>query len=246
MKLYKFALIFFLFILLSMRPETSLGQEVYHSESLRIEQLTTHTFVHISQLVIPNYGSFPCNGMIYVNEGEAIVFDTPIGDTISNELINWLQKEKNLEVKGIVVNHFHDDCLGGIAAFHRACIPSYASEQTIALAKDGAFELPQHSFSEKLEMRAGSGTVINRYFGAGHTADNIVSYVPGEEVLFGGCMIKEMGAGRGNLNDADTIAWPVTVALVKKAYPRLKHVIPGHGKVGGTELLDYTIKMFKK
>lgn len=228
---------------LACQPEQN-KQEVYRSETLVVEQLTPHTFVHISQLVIPDYGTFPCNGMIYVNEGETLVFDTPIGDTVSNELITWLQDEMQLEIKGIVVNHFHDDCMSGLAAFHQAGIPSYANEQTIAMAGNGEFPLPQQGFTESMVLTLGSEKVINRHFGAGHTTDNIVSYVPAEKVLFGGCMIKEIGAGEGNLNDADTTAWPVTVARVKEAYPELQHVIPGHGKTGSTELLDYTIGMF--
>ena len=228
---------------LACQPEQN-KQEVYRSETLVVEQLTPHTFVHISQLVIPDYGTFPCNGMIYVNEGETLVFDTPIGDTVSNELITWLQDEMQLEIKGIVVNHFHDDCMSGLSAFHQAGIPSYANEQTIAMAGNGEFPLPQQGFTESMVLTLGSEKVINRHFGAGHTTDNIVSYVPAEKVLFGGCMIKEIGAGEGNLNDADTTAWPVTVARVKEAYPELQHVIPGHGKTGSTELLDYTIGMF--
>lgn len=237
----------FLLPLLSLgcQPEQAI-QRVYHSESLTIEQLTPHTFVHISQLVIPDYGTFPCNGMIFVNEGEALVFDTPIGDSISTELIRWLRDEMQLEIKGIVVNHFHDDCLSGIAAFHEAGIPSYANEQSIALAEHGEFELPQHGFTDSLVLRLKHKKVINRYFGAAHTIDNIVSYLPDEEVLFGGCMIKEIGAGEGNLNDADTKAWPVTVARIKDAYPDLKYVVPGHGESGSAELLDYTIRMFEK
>jgi metallo-beta-lactamase class B len=240
----KFLLFFLLPLGLYSQPEKK-TQEVYRSESLVIQQLTPHTYVHISQLVIPNYGSFPCNGMIYTNEGEALVFDTPIGDSASAELIQWLRRELELEVKGIVVNHFHDDCLSGLAAFHRTGIPSYANEQTIELASDGEFELPQHGFTDSLVLRLKHKKVINRYFGAAHTIDNIVSYLPDEEVLFGGCMIKEIGAGEGNLNDADTKAWPVTVGSIKATYPNLQYVIPGHGESGGTELLDYTIEMFE-
>lgn len=229
---------------LGCQPEQS-DRRVYQSESLTIEQLTPHTYVHISELSIPDYGNFPCNGMIYVHEGEALVFDTPIGDTVSTELIGWLRDEMQLEIKGIIVNHFHDDCLSGLSAFHQADIPSYANAQTIELARGSEFPLPQHGFAESMELTIGGQKVINRHFGAGHTPDNIVSFVPSEQVLFGGCMIKEMGASEGNLNDADTVAWPLTVARVKEAYPNLRHVIPGHGKSGGTELLDYTMEMFQ-
>jgi metallo-beta-lactamase class B len=32
---------------------------------------------------------------------------------------------------------------------------------------------------------------------------------------------------------------------IKKAFPNLKKVIPGHGEIGDTALLDYTIQLFK-
>ena len=59
-------------------------------------------------------------------------------------------------------------------------------------------------------------------------------------------MVKALGAGFGNLNDADTILWARTIRNVGRQFPQAEIVIPGHGKVGGPELLDYTINMFEK
>ena len=64
-------------------------------------------------------------------------------------------------------------------------------------------------------------------------------------MLFGGCLIKELGAGKGNLEDANVAAWPQTVATLQQAYPATRVLIPGHGKAGGLELSDYTIQLFK-
>ena len=72
-----------------------------------------------------------------------------------------------------------------------------------------------------------------------------MAYFPEDNVLFGGCLIKSVGAGKGYLGDANTIAWPGTVHKIKLKYPKTEIVIPGHGKWGGTELLDYTIELFK-
>ena len=54
-----------------------------------------------------------------------------------------------------------------------------------------------------------------------------------------------MGSSKGNLADANVKQWSSTVEAIKNAYPSLKIAIPGHGKIGGAELLDYTIKLFK-
>jgi metallo-beta-lactamase class B len=63
--------------------------------------------------------------------------------------------------------------------------------------------------------------------------------------MFGGCLIKELGAGKGYLGDANVVAWSSTVEKVKKAYPNVKVVVPGHGAYGNIKLLDYTINLFK-
>ena len=57
-------------------------------------------------------------------------------------------------------------------------------------------------------------------------------------------MIKEIGADKGNLLDADKSEWPKTVLKLKEKFPKVKCVIPGHGKPGKGKLIDYTIKLF--
>ncbi|MEY4383942.1 MAG: Beta-lactamase, partial [Bacteroidota bacterium] len=66
-----------------------------------------------------------------------------------------------------------------------------------------------------------------------------------ENILFGGCLIKELKATKGYLGDANVGEWSNTVDRVKKYYPNVNIVIPGHGEIGGQELIDYTIKLFK-
>ena len=87
--------------------------------------------------------------------------------------------------------------------------------------------------------------MVAEFAGEGHTKDNIIGYFPSENVMFGGCLIKEIRAGKGNLEDANVNDWSATVEKIKQEYPKTKIVIPGHGKYGGTELLDYTIKLFQ-
>lgn len=65
--------------------------------------------------------------------------------------------------------------MGGLNAFHKHDIISIANSKTIEIAK------------EKSE---------------GHNTDTIVGYYPHEKVLFGGCLIKELNATKGNLADA--------------------------------------------
>lgn len=237
--------IYFLLFICLIIWTTSIGQ-VLKTEDLRIEQLSENIYQHISYLNIPNYGNYPCNGMVYMNHGEAIVFDTPVDSRATEELIDWIQNVQKKEIKAVVVTHFHIDCLGGLTEFHAKKIPSYANELTLELASKNKEEvLPEHGFKNELELKIGNTVILSKYFGKGHTYDNVVGYISSENALFGGCLIKEMGSGKGNLADASPTDWSATVYKISQTWPEIELVIPGHGKAGTAELLDYTIQLFR-
>ncbi|MBF8962910.1 subclass B1 metallo-beta-lactamase [Pontibacter sp. FD36] len=218
----------------------------YTSETLEVQKIADQVYQHLSFLETQSFGKVPCNGMVVIDQQEAIIFDTPPTDQASLELIDWVEQTMGCKVKAVVATHFHDDCLGGLRAFEQRGIPSYASHRTIALAKTHDTAVPKHEFEEELTLQVGDEKVLVIYPGNGHTHDNVVGYFPKAETMFGGCLIKEQGAGKGNLADADTVAWPQTVAKLKVSFPQVKHVIPGHGKAGGQQLFDYTIRLFEQ
>jgi metallo-beta-lactamase class B len=94
-------------------------------------------------------------------------------------------------------------------------------------------------------LKLGNAQITARFFGEGHTKDNVVGYFPAENIMFGGCLIKELEASKGYLGDANEAAWPGTVEKVRKVYPNAKTIVPGHGEYGDKKLLDYTIELFK-
>ncbi|MEG9328140.1 subclass B1 metallo-beta-lactamase [Salinimicrobium catena] len=241
----KFITVVFLFLANCMTAQ--IQETAYSSPLLKIEKLAEDLFVHTSYMEIEHYGNFPVNGMIYFDGSEAIVFDTPIDNAASEELIDWVEIEREKNIIAVMINHFHIDCLGGLEAFHIKGVSSYASEVTILLAKEnGVGHLPQTVFDQKVEIKVGDENTITEFPGQGHTPDNMVSYIPDKKAIFGGCLVKEMNAGKGNLADANVEEWPKTVRLLKNKYPEAEFVIPGHGKVGGKELLDYTIRLFEE
>jgi metallo-beta-lactamase class B len=223
-----------------------IGKIVYQSKDLTITQVAPNTYVHTSFLNTQSFGRVACNGMIVRNGAEAVVFDTPTSIIESEELIRWISNTLRCKVNAVVSTHFHEDCVGGLPEFTRNKIPSYANEKTLTFAKQRKFNVPQHCFANSLTLNVGSAKVYATFFGEGHTKDNIAGYFPADEVLFGGCLIKEVNAAKGNLADANVQAWSATVTNLKKAYPNLKVVIPGHGKTGDTSLLDYTIQLFQQ
>jgi metallo-beta-lactamase class B len=59
-------------------------------------------------------------------------------------------------------------------------------------------------------------------------------------------LIKELDASKGYIGDANVGEWSATVDKVKKAFPLVKQVVPGHGEAGDSSLLDYTRQLFAK
>jgi ketosteroid isomerase-like protein len=57
--------------------------------------------------------------------------------------------------------------------------------------------------------------------------------------------VKSVGASKGNLADANEAAWSSSARFLKEKFPIIKTVVPGHGKYGGKELIDYTTTLFR-
>jgi metallo-beta-lactamase class B len=236
--------IFCFFSMMAACLPISAQDKSFQSDDLVVEQLSDHVYRHITYLQTQSFGKVACNGMIVFDKNEAIIFDTPVSDTTSATLIDWISKNLNCKVKAVIATHFHEDCVAGLAEFHRRGIPSYATNKTIELDKMRKFQVPQHGFDNLLKMKVGKRLVIAEFNGEGHTRDNVIGYFPSEKAMFGGCLIKEIDASKGNLEDANVKDWPATVTKLKQKYPDTRVVIPGHGKPGDTALLDYTIGLF--
>ena len=224
---------------------TNFNSPEYQSENLVIQKISDHSYQHISFLSTKGFGRVACNGMVVVNGNEAAVFDTPATNEAAQELIGYITQKLHAKIKGVVATHFHADCVGGLDAFHAGKVPSFAENRTLDFLKNKDSAKPQRGFANSLTLRVGGQKVLAQFIGEGHTRDNVVGYFPADKVLFGGCLIKEVGAGKGNLEDANVAAWPETVRKLKAKYPAVKTVVPGHGKAGGTELLDYTVTLFE-
>lgn len=216
------------------------------SGDIKFDSIAPNVWIHRSYLNTESFGKVECNGLIYVDDKDAVIIDTPVDDSTSQELINWVSQKLNAKIKALVTTHFHEDCIGGINIFHANKIPSYAYHKTIELAKEKGITPPKTGFQQELIIHLEDNYIQCSYLGAGHTQDNIVVYLPNEKVLFGGCLIKELNANKGYLGDADTLAWSSTIRKVKEQFPDANIIVPGHGQHGDRSLLDYTEKLFEQ
>jgi metallo-beta-lactamase class B len=134
--------------------------------------------------------------------------------------------------------------MGGLAEAHRRGAMSYGLDQTVEIARQKGLPVPRIPFRLRTMVRCGRTVATVTHYGAGHTTDNVVAWLPRQGVLFGGCLIKSLDSqSLGNTRDGDLQAYPTTLRKVQAAYPHAKIVVPGHGAWGGPELIEHTLEL---
>lgn len=234
-------LLFMLALPVFTQEKITLGKDV------EIYPLAPGIWRHVTYQTFDKKWQVPANGLIVVSEGHAAMIDTPWTPEQTAVLLDWAQNELKAKVEIAIVGHSHEDCLGGLPEIHKRGIRSIGSEKTRELAIAARVEAPQETFRETQKLMIGKGELELFYPGAGHTVDNIVTWIVDDKVLFGGCLIKAADArNMGNTAEADLAAWPVTLANVKSRYPAARLIVPGHGDPGGWELVENTLKILKE
>ncbi len=219
------------------------GHEITQvSKDIDLIRLSENAYVHVSRHDMPGYGVVSSNGLIFITgDKEAYLFDTPMTDSQTKDLVLWLEDNLGVSITGFIPNHWHDDCLGGLRYLQSRGIKSYANQITIDSAKAKNLPVPEYGFADSLELNLGDEIIDCYYLGAAHSTDNIVVWIPSEQILFAGCMLKSMDSKNlGNTADGDIDAYPVTIEKLKAKFPVAKVVIPGHGQFGGLELIEHT------
>ncbi len=222
-------------------------QHIRVSDDIELIKLSDHAFVHVSWFETTSYGRVSSNGLIYIQNSNAFLFDTPMSEPLTKDLVKWITDSMHLKISGFVANHWHEDCMGGLFYLQSLNIPTYANKRTIAIAQSKQLAVPANGFDQKLRIIFGSRTIECYYPGSAHTTDNIVIWLKDEKILFAGCMAKTIDAKTlGNTADGNLNTYPSTIRKVIRRYPEAKIVIPGHGSFGGTELLRHTLELTKK
>ena len=236
-----------LIIFLGTLSFTSMGQETktWHvTKDLQLIQLTGQSYIHVSWSETPGYGRYSSNGMIYTDGREALLLDTPVSDEMTQALVRFLEDSLSIKITGFIPNHWHEDCMGGLAYLQSRGIPAFAYHRTCDQAKAHDLPVPDLCFTDRMIIPLGDLEVICDYPGPAHTLDNIVVWIPSEKILFAGCMVKSIDSRNlGNTSDGDTVNYASTIRNVIKKYGDAVYVIPGHGKWGGHELLSHTLEL---
>jgi metallo-beta-lactamase class B len=188
-------------------------------------------------------GVLDCNHLLIMDNQDIVLVNTPPKDSMTIVLLDCIEKKFKRKVTKVIVSHFHDDSSGGLQVTNRRGIMSYSSDKTRDLLR------PENKFIDKVFKDSLTITLQTIqlklfYFGAGHSVDNIVTWLPDEKILFGGCLLKSLDSkNKGNIKDADQLAWPETVQKVKDSFKGVKIVIPGHLSIGDSSLFDHTLQI---
>jgi metallo-beta-lactamase class B len=160
-------------------------------------------------------------------------------------LLKWARTVLKRPVAKAYVTHFHRDRLGGVPALQQHHIPVFGMQATMDLAAKSGQPVADHLLTLPSTPKLIATDALILFPGAGHTQDNLVVYFPEDHVLFAGCFLKDGNAeGIGNVADADLKAWPESVGRMKRAFPKAKMFIPGHGPMGQTPA-ERTLELLK-
>lgn len=223
------------------------GERIRISKDLELVKLSEHAYLHVSWENYPTFGRVSCNGLVYLQNGQGFLFDTPASDSLTKVLVDFVADSLHATITGFVPNHWHSDCMGGLKYLHQIGVSSYAHQMTIDIARSKNLPVPAHGFRDSLCLSLSGQPIQCYYLGAAHSMDNIVVWIPSEKILFAGCMAKEISAkGMGNTVDGDLGQWPKTIDKVMAKFPEARIVIPGHGMIGGQEVLRHTGELLSK
>lgn len=211
--------------------------------NIGLKKLTNN--VYLVQSSYTCNGKLDCNHLVVFDKSDMVLINTPANDSLTRLMLNLIENKFNRKFTKVIVSHFHDDSSGGLHETANRGIVSYGSDLTNNLLKSENKKLDV-VFRDSMKISLQTIQLESYYFGAGHSVDNIVTWIPDEKILFGGCLLKSLEAkDKGNIRDADLRAWPVTAKKVKIRFRDAKIVIPGHLAIGDSSLFDQTLKLVK-
>jgi len=233
--------IFFLILSVLINSAADSQQLIRIAPDLELVKISANAYLHVSYVSLPDYGRVSANGLIFTDNTSAFLFDTPWNDSLTTVLITYINEQMKLDIAGFVPNHWHEDCIGGLGYLKSQHIKSYANSLTVDIAKNRGLPVPDEGFKDSLRLRMGDKFIYLYFPGAAHSMDNIVVWIPSEKILFPGCLCKSADSENlGNIADGDLSSYSQTIDKVINKFKSAKIIIPGHGPIGGQELLTHT------
>ncbi len=216
-----------LLILLLIIPKPE-GKE---TRTVEFIPLSDSVSVHMTH-VRTDSAYFTINGLLILTDSGVVIIDTPWGDDANQAILDGADSLYKAPIYFAFGTHFHEDRIGGFKFLKSKGIPCITTSQTDSLIKDEAYKATLTT-PLNANFQIGHTTIQIIYPGSGHTADNVLIYLPHQDILHGGCFLKSKDSRHiGNIADADLEAWPLSLKWVRENYGEVETVIPGHGPIG--------------
>jgi len=188
---------------------------------------------------------YPSNGLIIKTDSGLVLIDTPVNDSLTEKLIEKFPEQKIILA---IITHSHNDRIGGMKTLLNKNINVLCYLKTAELAARDNYPNPTIKLvGDDTLIHLGNTTIEIYYPGWGHTEDNIVVWLPKDKILYGGCFIKSNDSETlGNIKDANIKEWYSSAKKIMKKFSSAKIVIPGHGEIGGKNLIKHTLQIIRK
>jgi glyoxylase-like metal-dependent hydrolase (beta-lactamase superfamily II) len=200
------------------------------------------SFVEVADRVfVLRYPVLDVNVTLVVGDERAVLADTLATTAQARELAAAIAALTDRPLVVLNTHHHFDHCFGN-AVFADA--PVYAHPEATALMAtadpaalwrewglDGlhttAVRLPDRQVAHKETIDLGGRAVVLCHPGRGHTAGDLVAFVPDAGVVVAGDLVEESGPPQ--FGDAFPLDWPEAITTILALDPRI--VVPGHGAV---------------
>jgi metallo-beta-lactamase class B/metallo-beta-lactamase class B GIM len=222
-----------------MLAATSAAHANENLPKFEIKSIYKNVYLHKSYKQVENFGLVSSNGLVLIDGVNAFIVDTPWTEEDTKRLFFWI-KEKGYKLVGSVSTHSHEDRTGGIKWLNSQSVPTYASKLTNEFLEKQHKELASHPFTGP-EFKLFNGKIEAYFPGAGHSMDNIVIWLPGPKILFGGCLVRSQEAtDLGYTAEGRISEWPKSIERLVSRYSHAKMLVPGHGEIGDIGMLKHT------
>ena len=175
------------------------------------------------------------NSGIFYGDSVLLVIDTKMDEAA----INLYESVKPLisQQKLLAINtHWHPDHVGGNALFKgfKILAGNYGKEAWIKEAKGET--LPNDWIKDTLVLHVNDDTLIVFNLAKNvHTSNDVMIYAKRRQILFAGDVILNKQAPV-LMGDADAEAYLTVMDDLLKAF-EIKTIVPGHGSIGGPEVI---------
>ncbi len=187
------------------------------------------------------------NSGIIVGDDSCMVIDAQATPAMAEDVIARVRTVTDKPIKYVVLSHYHAVRVLGASAYRaQGIIASQATYELIVERgeQDKASEIgrfprlfrgeesippgltwPSLTFETGMSVFLGKREVKLFHLGAGHTAGDIVAWVPDAEVMFSGDLVEYHSACY--CGDAHLREWPLTLEAIRDFAP--KALVPGRG-----------------